>query len=66
MGCKGACHSCDCHYQLMWDAVDSLSEIIAGLNKYRETLPLYERGQMTKHVHGVTKAVSILNRARNI
>lgn len=65
MSCHGGTHfSCECQRELLQDAIDSLSEILAGINNYRETLPMYERGILTKHIHGVTHAVSVLRRAR--
>ena len=64
MSCHGLHHSCDCRYELMRDAIDSLSEILAGLEKYREGLSQYDRGLLSKTIHGIPSAVSVLRRAR--
>lgn len=67
MSCHGGTHHiCECHREILRDAIDSLSEIIAGINSYRETLPMHDRGILTKHVYGVTHAVSVLRRANKI
>jgi hypothetical protein len=50
----------------MEDCVDSLSQIIRGLNEYRDTLSMHEKGILTRHIGGVSKAVSILNRFKRI
>jgi hypothetical protein len=66
MSCAGGHHSCDCRYDLMMDAIDSLAHLLSGLERYREGLPLYDRGRLTKEVHGIPGAVSVLRRARRI
>lgn len=66
MSCHGLHHSCDCRYELMRDAIDSLSEILAGLEKYRESLAPYDRIGLSKAIHGIPGAVSVIRRARKI
>lgn len=66
MICNGLHHSCDCRYELMRDAIDSLSEILAGLERYRESLAIYDRSILTKTVHGIPGAVSVIRRASKI
>lgn len=67
MSCHGGTHHiCDCQRELMEDCIDSLSQIIRGLNEYRETLAMYDRGILTKHVVGVSRAVSILRKFKRI
>jgi hypothetical protein len=50
----------------MRDAIDSLSEILAGLEKYRESLAPYDRIGLSKAIHGIPGAVSVIRRARKI
>lgn len=65
MSCHGGTHfACECQRELLDDALESLAHIIAGLDKYREGLSYYERGLLTKAVHGIPSAVSVLRRAR--
>lgn len=67
MSCHGGTHHiCECQRDLMEDCVDSLSQIIRGLNEYRDTLSMHEKGILTRHIGGVSKAVSILNRFKRI
>ena len=67
MGCHGGTHHiCDCQMELLQDAIDSLSEILAGVSRYRETLPMYDRGILTRQIHGITHAVAVLQRARRM
>ena len=67
MSCHGGTHHiCDCQRDLMEDCVESLSQIIRGLNEYRDTLSMHEKGILTRHIGGVSKAVSILNRFKRI
>lgn len=66
MSCHSLHHSCPCREELMRDAVDALAEIISGINEYREDLPLYDRGILSKYVRGVPNAVSIIRRASKI
>lgn len=64
MGCHSLHHACECKEELLRDAIDSLSEILAGLEKYRESLATYDRIGLTKAIHGIPGAVSVLSRAR--
>jgi len=64
MGCHSLHHACECKEELLRDAVDSLSEILAGLERYRESLAQYDRSILTKTVHGIPGAISVLSRAR--
>lgn len=64
MSCEGGHHACICKSELLYDAVDSLAQILAGLERYREGLSLYDRGRLTKSVHGMSGALSVLRRAR--
>jgi len=67
MSCHGGNHfACDCKQELLDDAIDSLAHLLAGLEKYREGLSYYERGALTKAVHGIPSAVSVLRRVRQI
>lgn len=66
MSCHGLHHSCDFRYELMWDAIDSLSEILAGLEKYRKTLSLKQQVVFRAHTYGLKMAESVLVRARKI
>lgn len=66
MSCSGGHHSCDCRYDLLVDAIDSLSEILSGLNEYRNTLSMVERTALSKKVHGITHALSVIQRGRKI
>lgn len=65
MSCHGGTHfSCECQRELLEDAIDSLARILAGLERYREGLSIYDRGRLTKSVQGITGALSVLRRAR--
>lgn len=64
MSCEGGHHACICKSELLYDAVDSLAKIMAGLERYREGLALYDRGRLTKSVQGIPSALSVLRRAR--
>lgn len=63
MSCHGGTHHiCDCQRELLEDCIDSLSQIIRGLNEYRESLPMYDRGILTRRVVGISRAITILKR----
>jgi len=64
MSCHGLHHAYECKEELLRDAIDSLSEILVGLEKYREGLSYYDRGLLSKTIHGIPSAVSVLRRAR--
>lgn len=64
MSCEGGHHACICKSELLYDAVDSLAKIMAGLDRYREGLALYDRGRLAKSVQGIPSALSVLRRAR--
>ena len=65
MSCHGGTHfSCECQRELLEDAIGSLARILAGLERYREGLALYDRGRLTKSVQGIPGALSVLRRAR--
>ena len=64
MSCEGGHHACVCKSELLYDAVDSLAKILAGLEHYREGLAIYDRGRLTKSVQGIPGALSVLRRAR--
>ncbi len=64
MTCRSTHFSCECQRELLEDAVDSLAKVLAGLEKYREGLALYDRGRLTKSVQGIPGALSVLRRAR--
>lgn len=66
MACNGLHHSCECRYELMMDAIDSLTQILAGLGKYRESLAIYDRITLSKTVHGIPGAISVIRRANKI
>jgi hypothetical protein len=64
MSCRGLHQICPCKEELLDDAVDSLAHLLAGLEKYREGLSHYDRGLLSKTIHGIPSAVSVLRRAR--
>lgn len=66
MSCHGLHHACECKEELLRDAIDSLSEILAGLEKYRENLAIYDRITLSKTVHGIPGAISVIRRANKI
>lgn len=66
MSCRGLHQICPCNQELLDDAVDSLAHLLAGLEKYREGLSQYDRGLLSKTIHGIPSAVSVLRRARQI
>ncbi len=66
MSCEGGHHACVCKSELLYDAVDSLAKILAGLEHYREGLAIYDRGRLTKSVQGIPGALSVLRRARKV
>lgn len=66
MGCNGLHHACQCKDDLLLDLVESLGEILAGLNNYRESLPMYDRIPLGKSITGVNRAVVVLNKAKRL
>jgi hypothetical protein len=66
MSCHGLHHACECKEELLRDAIDSLSEILAGLEKYRKTLSLKQQVVFRAHTYGLKMAESVLVRARKI
>lgn len=64
MTCRSTHFSCECQRELLEDALDSLAHILAGLERYREGLAMYDRGILTKSVQGIPGALSVLRRAR--
>lgn len=66
MTCRSTHFSCECQRELLEDAIDSLAHLLSGLERYREGLPLYDRGRLTKEVSGIPGAVSVLRRARKV
>jgi len=67
MSCHGGTHHiCDCQRDLLEEAVDSLAQIIRGLNEYRDSLAMYDRGILSRHVVGISRAVSILKKFKRI
>jgi len=66
MSCHGLHHACECKEDLLRDAVDSLAHILSGLKKYRKSLAIYDRITLSKTVHGIPEAISVIRRANKI
>ena len=66
MSCHSLHHACECKEELLLDAIDSLSEILSGLEKYRESIAIYDRIKLSKTVHGIPGAISVIRRANKI
>lgn len=64
MSCEGGHHACVCKSELLYDSIEALAHILAGLERYREGLSHYDRTTLTKQVHGIPGAISVLRRAR--
>lgn len=65
MSCHGGTHfSCECQRELLEDALDALTHLLAGLERYREGLSYYDRAIFTKAVHGIPGAISVIRRGR--
>lgn len=67
MSCHGGTHfSCECQRELLRDALESLISLVNGIEKYRASLSLYDRGVLTKSIHAMPSAKSVINRSRRI
>jgi hypothetical protein len=64
MSCEGGHHACVCKSELLYDAIEALAHILAGIERSREGLSHYDRTTLTKKVHGIPGAISVLSRAR--
>jgi len=65
MSCHGGTHhACECQMALLNDLTDSMAHLLAGLERYRKRLSIYDRGHLTETVPGIKEAQSVLNRAR--
>lgn len=66
MGCNPMCHICLCREDLLLDAIQTISELAHGLEKYRKTLSLKQQVVFRAHTYGLKMAESVLVRSRKI
>ncbi len=59
-------HSCECREELLRDAVEALTGLAVGLEKYRKTLSLKQQVVFRGHTYWLKMADSILARGRKI
>lgn len=60
------CHICLCREDLLLDAIQTISELAHGLEKYRKTLSLKQQVVFRAHTYGLKMAESVLVRSRKI
>lgn len=66
MSCNSMHHICPCQADLLNDAIDALSEILGGMNEYRQTLSMSEKSALSRHVKGITNGLSVIRRYRKV
>ncbi len=64
MSCHNHHHACPCREDLLIDAVEALASIVAGVEKYEDTLATYDKIKFRKFFFAIPSARSILRRAR--
>jgi hypothetical protein len=64
--CRGPHHSCECREDLLLEAINTVSELSHGLEKYRKTLTLKQQVVFRAHTYGLKMAESVLVRSRKI
>lgn len=57
-------HICPCQSEIVSDALDALASIVAGVEKYEDTLAPYDKIKFRKFFFAIPSARSILRRAR--
>lgn len=57
-------HSCVCREDLLIESVEALTHIVAGLEKYRETLGCLDKGKLKRTIEAIPSAKSVINRYR--
>lgn len=64
MSCHNHHHACPCREELLTDAIEALASIVAGVEKYEDTLAPYDKIKFRKFFFAIPSARSILRRAR--
>lgn len=64
MSCHNHHHACPCREELLIDAVEALASIVAGVEKYEETLAPYDKTLFRRAFYAFPSARSVLRRAR--
>jgi hypothetical protein len=65
MSCHGGTHfSCECQRDLLEDALDSLSTMVTGLERFLEANPKMRNKIYSEFFIGLPSAKSVVNRTR--
>jgi len=59
-------HACPCQEELLIEAIDSLREIVRGIEKYRESIAIIDRIKLGKFIYSLPSAKSIIRRHSKI